>query len=34
MAFFEIRGGIPLRGSVTVSGAKNAADNMCIDNGR
>lgn len=25
MAFFEIRGGIPLRGSVTVSGAKNAA---------
>ena len=31
MAFFEIRGGIPLRGSVTVSGA---ADNMCIDNGR
>ena len=26
MAFFEIRGGIPLRGSVTVSGAKNAAN--------
>ena len=35
MAFFEIRGGIPLRGSDRERRKERCtADNMCIDNGR